>query len=316
MAWLGSHDYITPSMNASMENAEGIVDYYLNKVTAHQGDNAGILALKNAVATKAGQFLDIRAKYSGDIGAKLAQTEDQNSIRGDMKDTLWEAFNLVIPINGKGTLGFNTIYANGTDELYNGKHLNMVAGLGGLSNLMNANGCAAAGTVISNYRTTIINRHTAQQTAIQLINDDVISEKQLVTDLSAIINQGRGYLIFNYGGTVGYEASVNMYFPLNLLQSHPTGHYQRIIPAGSFRRMCIHIFKPGEMAELIVGDKDVWVSTAADADHPQPTGYYAIAGSHVTVNPSVFGDPAKKFIIATNLDLTDSTDLIFNIIKP
>ena len=66
--WQGSHDFITPSMKASPENAEGIVDYYLNKVTAHQGDNAGILALKNAVATKAGQFLDIRAKYSGDIG--------------------------------------------------------------------------------------------------------------------------------------------------------------------------------------------------------------------------------------------------------
>jgi hypothetical protein len=315
--WLGSHDYISPSMGQSFDNAEGIVDWYINKLTQHQGDDLGILALLTAISTKGTQFLDIIGKYSGDIDAKLAQTGDKNILIHDMKDNYHASQNIVIPVHGIDSLEFKAIYGGGTDDLYNGTYNQIVAKLAGIATNMTNNGVPAGATFINAYRTTIINRHNAQQQAIQLIADDIILARQLVAQLSTLINGGRGWLTFYYTGIASdYEPLVNVFFALNLLKNHATGHYQRIIPAASFRRMCIHIFKPGEMVELIIGAENCWISTALDADHPVQNGYNAIAGSHVTVNPSVFGDPTKKFIIATNESLTANTDVIFNIIKP
>jgi len=314
--WDGSHDFIKASMKYSMDNAEGIVDYYKNKVTQHQLDDPGILNLKNLVTPKAVQFIDLCGKYSGDVSGKLAQTSAKDVLIGDMRERMTAAKNIVIPVHGLGTLEYEIIYAGGLDDLYNGTYNQVIARLLGIANKMTLQSVPAAALYVNNYRTEIMNRHTSQQNDIQMITDDSILMKSLVVDLGRIINCGRGWLIFHFGGIENYETTVDSYFPLNLLRTHSTGHYQRIIPAAEFRRMCIHIFKPGERAELIVGDKDVWVSTAEDANHPQATGYHALAGSNVTIDPLLMGDPLKKYVIATNVDLTDSTDLIFNIIKP
>jgi len=171
-------------------------------------------------------------------------------------------------------------------------------------------------TAVSDYRTKIIDRDNKQHSRMDSVGQDSVKAGDFNQILTKKLYKNMGTLISQFGDNDNCEEMVKKYFPLNLLGSRAEkGHYQLMVPKATFRRICIHQWKEGEMAEMSVTGADLWISTADNANNPVTSGFLLKNGQIIIINPDQFGDLNKKFMIATNISLTDSADLIFNIVQ-
>jgi hypothetical protein len=314
--WQGGANIFIISMEASLENALNIVVYHLYILTARQGEGAGFLAMLNDFSPDALLFINAVGVLTGDKEAKVILTDAFESEFKDMPAKLDEIDSLVRLVWAVGTDEYNLIMGRTRDRFYQGAYEQRLAALEGMATEMTTQGVPDGATAALAYRTLIKNRRLTQSTRMDKVGTDNTSINALRDRLTAKLNKNRGWLIFNYAEQADFQKQINAFFPLNLLGDRSVkGHYQLITPKADFRKICIHQFKEGEMVEIIVGAANVWISMADDATLPMPLNYKAIALSHVTVDPSVFGDLTKKYVMATNTDLTTSSDIIFNIIK-
>ncbi len=316
--WLGSRNPFKRPMEESMENAVNISVYELEKYLAWK-DNAdpGFMAMYTDVKADIESLIEMNGQQEEKSTISGAQTDDLEALFTDMKPNLDEFDGLTRAIHAKGSLDYNSIWGANRYRFYKEGYQQRIAALTGLASNMTTFGVPLGAAAVTAYKEQLRLRRLAQHTAIGAGVDNSIAMKALVKILVKKFNKCRGWLNFHYAMADDCEAQVDSFFPLNLLRDHSNnGHYQLIVPSGDIRKVCIHLFKAGEMVELIIGDKDVWICTADDSHHPCTTGYLAIAGSHEIVDPTVFGDLTKKFVMGTNNNLTGSTDVIFNIIKP
>lgn len=315
--WQGASNAFIKPMEQSIENAGNIVIFHLSRLDTHKTEGTWQLAMFNDFKVPANSFLTLTGQQAGDKQAQVVLTEDFESEFKDMHTKLDEFDSLVrivLPVN---STGYNLIFGRNRDRFYQGSYQMRIDSLAGMATEMTAQTVPDAATATLAYRDEIIGKRATQSTRMTKVGTDGTSVDTLRQTLIKKLNKNLGGLKFNFGDEDNCQEIVNKYFPLNILGDRSVkGHYQLIVPKSDFRKVAIHLFKEGEMVELEIGDADVWISMADNANSPVPSGFRAIAHSVVTVNPVMFGDLTKKYIIATNVNLTISTDLIFNIIKP
>jgi len=315
--WKGGSNVFILSMEASLENALNIVVYHKNKLIARQGDGAGWMAMKDDFVPDADLFIELIGLITGDKESQTILTAAFESEFVDMPTKLDEIDSLVRLVHAVNSTEYNLIMGRTRDRFYDGSYEDRQAALLGIANEMHDQGVPDGETFALAYRTDIANKRLKQSTRITKVGTDSTSINTLRETLIRKLNKNRGWLFFNYAMDNDCQKQINAMYPLNLLGDRSVkGHYQLIIPKSDFHKICIHEFKEGEKVEIVVGDADVWISTADNASSGITSGYLALAGTTVTVDPSVFGDLSKKYIIATNVSLTTSSDIIFNIIKP
>ncbi|MEI6489293.1 MAG: hypothetical protein WCP52_10035 [Bacteroidota bacterium] len=314
--WKGSSNPFIYSMERSLQNAVSIIVYHLYRLLAHKGESAGHLAMYTDFEPAATIVINLASKKTGDKESQSVLTADFESVFRDMSTKLDDFDSLVRAVHHVNTTPYNLIMGRTRDRFYNGSYEERIGALKAMEDIMTAQLVPLGAAAVKAYRLEIEARHEAQQLAMTEVGNDATD---LMTNLAICtkkLNKNRGWLIFNHGDDDNCQAIVNTYYPLNLLGDRSAkGHYQLIVPKAEFRRICIHTFLPGESVDLVIGDADVWISMADDATHAIASGYRAVAGSTVTVNPTVFGDLTKKYVIATNASLTTSSDVIFNIVK-
>ncbi len=312
----GSKNPFIGPMEQSLTNALNIVVYHRQRCSAHSGDGTWQMAMFNDFKTPADNFIAKISAKTGDLAAQVVLTDMFESVFKDMAIKLDAADDLVIPVHGTNTPEHRIIWGPNRNRFYDGSYEERKAALTSLAAEMNTQGCTDAATYITDYITAITDARNAQANRIIKVGDDGTSIETLLNTLIKKLNKNLGVLKSNFGDDDDCEEKVNKFYPLNLLGDRTKGHYQLLVPKGEFRKVAIHTFKTGETIEIInQGDADVWLSMADNADNPVSAGYVALANSSQTKEPSVLGDLTKKYIIATNNNLTTSTDIIFNIKK-
>ena len=315
--WSGAANVFVVSMEISLENALSIVVYHLTRLIARQGDGTGFMDMLNDFQGPANKFIGFMGQQTTDKEAQTILTEDFESEFKDMSANLDNFDSLVRDIFPVNSTPYNLIMGRTRDRFYIGSYNQRIGALTGMANEMNDQGVPLGQTAVLAYRDSIVDKHTTQQTRMDKVGAGSINIDDLRNTLIKKLNKDRGWLLFNYGDGDDCQTQVNKFYPLNILGDRSVkGHYQLIVPKADFRKICIHLFTDLEMVDLVIGDEDVWISTAANANNPVASGYRAIAGTTVRVSPTVFGDLTLKYIIATSISLTGSSDVIFNIVKP
>jgi hypothetical protein len=212
---------------------------------------------------------------------------------------------------------YNMIWGRTRSRFYHGSYNARLGALDGLANAMTEQGVPLGATAVIAYHDNIVARHNEQQKRMSAKDGNRIDINTLRKILIKKLNKNRNGLMYFFGDDDLCEQIVKNYFPINLLGDRSIkGHHQLIVPKRSFRKIGIHTFKEGEKIKIEVSGSDVWICTADDAKRGKKSGYKAVNGTHVIIEPSELGDLNKKFLIATNDSLTASCNLIFNIIKP
>ena len=315
--WQGAYNWFIYPMEGSLENSVNIVVYHLFRLDKHKTDGPWQLAMFNDFSVPANQYISKFGLLEGDKEAQTKLTDFFESEFKEMSiklDGFDDLVRLVHPVNSEK---YDLIWGDTRDRFYKGSYELRLANLEGLATEMTTQLVPDGATAVLDYRTLIITKHKTQQERIDAVGLDRQAMNQLRQILIKKLNKNRGGLIFNFGDYDDCQRRVNSYFPLNILGDRSMkGHYQLIIPKSDFRKICIHGWKPGEKIYLEVVGADLWISTADNANGPITSGYHAVAGTAVMIDPLLIGDLTKKYVIATNVSLTDSCDLIFNIIKP
>jgi len=316
LGWQGSGNPLIRPMEESVANANNIVIYHYDVLTIRQGEDAGILAMHTDLKPHVLTLESLLGKQESDKPAQTAQTDNAESAFAQMASKLDEFEVLTTAIHPLHSLPYNIIWGNNRNRFYNGTYLQRLSSLVGLAASMTAQAVPLGAAAVTAYHDDIKARQLAQKKMIVATGDDSLKIKETIQILIKKLNKNLGWLKFYFGDEDDCQASINEFFPLNLITNKSSkGHYQLLVPKGDFRKICIHTFKTGEKIDIKVGASDVWISTANDASSPIPSGYKAIAGSTVTIDPSLLGDLTKKYIMATNVNLTTTCDLIFNIVK-
>ena len=314
--WQGAYNVFIIAMEIGLPNALAIVVYHLFRLDKHKTDGPTQLAMFNDFSVPAQQFISKMGTLTGDKEAQVQLTDIFESEFKDMSSMLDKFDDMTRVVHGKNTDEYKLIWGSTRNRFYQGGYDERLAALEGLATEMTTQTVPLGATAVLDYRTLIIQKHQTQANRIDSVGSDRVAIDQLRQILIKKLNKNRGGLIFSFGDLDDCQRRVNSYFPLNLLGDRSVkGHHQLIIPHGDFREVCIHTFLPNDKVELQIGGADVWISTSDNANAGITSGYHGVAGTSLTVLPSVFGDLTKKHIIATNVNLTESCDLIFNIIK-
>ena len=314
--WIGIRNPFTAPMERSVTNADNIIIYHLFRLNVHKTEGAWQLAMYNDFATPANAFISAVGTLSGDKEAQTVLTSAFESVFKDMPSQLDIMDDLTRLVHAVNSDPYKLIWGRTRDRFYMGSYSDRIAALLGLANEMTAQTVPDGATAALAYKASIETAHADQQNRMTKVGTDSSSVEALRQTLIKKLNKNRGILISNFAELSNYDQLMEGYFPLNLLGDHAAkGHYQLIIPSGEFRKICIHTFKANEKIDIVGGDTDVWISTADNANNPISSGYKAVAGVTTRISPSELGDLTKKYVIATNNNLTTSCDLIFNIVK-
>jgi len=304
------------SMELSIENALGIIIYHLARLFLHKGDGTWQLDMYNDFEVPANKFISLVGLKSGDSAMQKSHTFLLESVFSDMSINLKKFDTLTRAVHDVDTSEYSDIWFAGRSIFYQGSYNIRLTALEGLANRMSLKNVPLGAAAVTDYHASIKARFAQQQDTMGKINVVAKEVEETRQILIKKLYKNCGGLIFHFGDDNDCQSKVSGYFPLNLLGDRSSkGHNQLIVPKGDFRKVCIHIFKAGEKVEIIALGADVWISTADDADHPIASGYKAVNGTRVSIDPLLLGDLSKKYIMATNVNLTDSCDLIFNIVK-
>jgi hypothetical protein len=314
--WTGAMNPFIKSMERSVAIAVLIVSYHLSRLLAHKDEGVWQLAMYNDFQTQANNFITMAGTKSGDLETQTVLTGVFESVFQDMAVKLGELDDLVRPVHGVHTNEYNLIWGRTLNRFYHGTYEDRIGALTTLAADMTTYTVPDGNIAVLAYIAEINAAHLAQRNRMTKEGNDAIAVNELRTTLTRKLYKNLGGLIFNFGDLADCEAKVKKYFPLNLVGDHfQKGHYQLIVPKGEFRRICIHTFKEGEMVFVSASGANVWISLADNADHAVYEGYLANDNDPQTIAPAVIGDLEKKYLIATNANLEESCDLIFNIIK-
>ncbi len=315
--WQGAYNSFNIPMEKNHENSANITSYHLYRLDKHKIDGPWQLAMYNDFSVPANQYI---AKFGLLEGDKEAQTKLTEYFETEFKEmsTKLDGFDdlvrLIHPVNSEK---YDLIWGRTRERFYQGSYEIRLANLEGLATEMTTQLVPDGAAAVLAYKADIIAKHKTQQDRMDAVNIDLQAMNQLRKILIKKLHKNKGGLIFNFGDYDDCQRRVNSYFPLNLLGDRSLkGHYQLIVPKSNFRKICIHTWKLGEKVHIEAVGADLWISTAENADGPITSGYHIAAGTSITIDPLLLGDLTKKYVIATNVSLTDSCDLIFNIIKP
>ena len=97
------------------------------------------------------------------------------------------------------------------------------------------------------------------------------------------------------------------FFPMDLIyKAEHEKRYGLLVPAHTFRKICIHLFKVGETVTLMnKGMIDLQVALSPKSKTLPETWYNLPAGTTVTINPALLGNITYKFMLVKNQDLTE-----------
>jgi hypothetical protein len=217
------------------------------------------------------------------------------------------------PVNSED---YRIIWGANRNRFYTGNYQGRLAELKALADVMTAKSVPLGATAVMDYHASIIAHHNEQQKTMTKVGNDAKEVEKYRQILIQKLYKNCGGLIFHFGDDEDCQTKVNGYFPLNLLGDRSIkGHYQLIVPKAEFRKIGMHTFKAGEKVEITATGADVWLSMADNSNHSIASGYKAVNGATVNIDPLLLGDLTKKYIIATNVNLTTSCDLILNINK-
>ena len=314
--WQGvSNPFIKP-MKKSLPIAVSIVSYHLSRLLFHKDDSALQLAMYDEFKIHAEAFID---NFGGRLGDKITQvqlTKIFKSVFKDMATKLDDFDSLSRAVHRVNSKEYLLIWGRNRYRFYKGSYEDRKGALVALAKAMTAQGVPDGATAVMEYHAEIIDNHSKQQVRMAKVGTDTISVYELRKILIKKLNKNRGTLIHIFGDSDYCEDIVKRYFPINLMgNKNDPGHHQLIIPKADFRKICIHLFKSTEKIEILAEDADIWICLADNANHPITSGFLAKKGIKYVIYPNQLGDLTKKYVIATNASLTESSDLIFNIRK-
>ena len=105
------------------------------------------------------------------------------------------------------------------------------------------------------------------------------------------------------------------YFPMELIyKATHEKSYTEQVPKREKRKICIKHFKPGDTVTMEnLANVDLWVAITQTAKSEPTTWYLLPAGTIVTINPSLLGNIAYKFVMVKNDDFNTTGDIKFTI---
>ncbi len=304
-------------MNVSIPNSVGIVRYHLIRAEAHKGDSPLILAMYNDFSVPANQYIDLFGDRTGDKSTQVILTDIFKLEFKDMSKNLKKFNQLTLDVLDVDSDDYRLIWGFNRNRFYKGSYESRLAALAGLAKIMADKNVPLGATAVLDYRTDIINKHNAQQVGMDLVGNDTGAMYALNHILTKKLNKNRGVLFSLYGDDDDCEDKVKKFYPLNLLGSRSEfGHNQLIVPHSDFRRVCIHLPKEGETLDVLATGGDAWIALGDNANNPITSGFLAKDGVQTKgLKFDALGDITKKFIMATNVSLSNSCDLILNINK-
>ena len=316
IGWIAARNSFTYILERSGVFALMIISYHLSRLFAHKGDGVWQLAMYNDFEPHATAYMDYVGAKKGDIKAQVELTGDFESEFKDMATKLDDFDSLTRDVHPVNSTPYNLIWGHNRYDFYNGSYDSRIAALLGLSKEMTTQTVPLGSAAVLAYRTEIMDKHTAQRNRMVKVGNDRISLSDLIHILAKKLDKNLSGLKFYFGDLDNCEEIVKTYFPINLLGDHGvSGHYQFIVSIADFKRVCIHLPKKGEQYYILVTGGDALIGSADNADNPITSGYLAKDGVGAYVDPEQIGDITKKVIVVTNKSLTNSIDLIFNIIK-
>jgi len=314
--WSGVSNPFENPMNASIPNSVGIVTYVNEMLYAHKGDGPLQLAMYNDFSVPAGAYIALFGDRTGDQAAQVELTDIFKIEFKDMAAQIKKFKKFVLDIYDEDSDEYRIIWGKNLNRFYRGSYDSRIGALQGLATKMTEKTVPLGAAAVLAFRTNIITKHATQHVGMDQVGNDTNSVYSSRKVLIKKLNKVRGILLGIYGDDDDCEAKVKRFFPVNLLGNRfVPGHHQLLVPKASFRRVCIHLPKKGETYEALVTGGDVWVATADNSNNPVASGYLFKDGVKVIIDPEDIGDITKKFIMATNVSLTTTVDLIFNIIK-
>ena len=314
--WSGAANVMIASMEKSLENAVNIVVFHLYWLELHKDDGEMQMAMYMDFLPKATNFINAVSAQTGDKEAQTVLTEALESVFMDMSPNLDNFDSLTRDVHHVNTEEYNIIWGRNRNRFYEGSYEQRLGALLALSTEMTSQTVPLGSAAVLAYRTLIMNKQANQKARMSKVGEDNTSVEELRQILIKKLNKNRGGLIYLFGDDDDCQKHVNQYFPLSLMGDRSVwGHYQLMIPKGDFRKICMHLFKTGEKIEITPMGSDIWICSADNTNNPMASGYKAIDGQTVTINPTLIGDLNKKIIMATNMNLTSQCNLIFNIIK-
>jgi len=316
IGWTGGKNPIKFSMEQSVDNSTGITRYVLIRFDAHKGDSPAMLAMYNELKPPAETYLDLVGDRTGDESAQVQLTGIVKLKIKEMAPSLKKFNRLVLDIYEEDSDEYKLIWGANRNRFYRGSFESRIQALTGMAAEMTTQAVPLGTAAVSTFKTELLAKYGTQQTRMNKVDGDtaeIITQRDF---LSKLIFKCLGVLIQAYGLLDNSEELIKQFFPLNLMGNRIVfGHHQLLVPMGSFRRVCIRTFKHGDTIEVLVIGGDVWLALTNNSNNPAATGYLAKDGNKVIITPEDMGDIADKFVMATNVNLTKTVDLIFNIIK-
>jgi len=316
IGWTGGKNPIRFSMEKSVDNSTGITRYFLIRADANKGVSPAMLAMYNEFKVPAEAYLDKVGDRTGDESAQVQLTGIVKVKIKEMAPNLKKFNRLVLDIYEEDSDEYKLIWGKNRNRFYNGSFESRIEALTGLAAEMTTQAVPLGATAVLNAKTELLAKYGTQQTRMNKVDADtaaIISQREYLIKL---LFKCYGVLIQTYGLNDNAEELIQQFFPLNLMGNRIVfGHHQLLVPMGSFRRVCIRTFKKGDTIEVLVIGGDVWLALTDNSDNPVTSGYLAKDGMKAIITPEDMGDIADKFVMATNVNLTKTVDLIFNIIK-
>ncbi len=101
------------------------------------------------------------------------------------------------------------------------------------------------------------------------------------------------------------------FFPMTLIyKAEHEKRYGLLVPAHTFRKICIHLFKVGETVTLSnKGLVALQIALSSSSKTLPVTWYILPAGTTITINFALLGNISNKFMLVKNVDLTENGSL-------
>ncbi|MEI8203094.1 MAG: hypothetical protein WCH34_08795 [Bacteroidota bacterium] len=303
------------AMESSIPNAAEISEVVATNVFNKKGTDTRINDLNTYYAPKNAAF---QVEVAKQIADKLFQQSATKQIVTTVKGTKLELKSWkkqIVAVYDEGTEEYDRLLIGGLSSFYQGSRK---ARLMRINALITAIGDDASLATLKAQIQLFADAFTAKK-------GNQAEDKQAVKDDTSDINTLRNTCIkglwYVYCGLImvfiDNPSKALAFFPMELIyKATREKKYTMLVPAHIIKKICIHLFKAGEMVTMTNnGSVELKVGLALKANSNVLVWYTLAAGQTVKVNPISLGNVAYKYVMVKNEDLETRGDITF-IISP
>ena len=306
-------NYFRTAMKISNPLAVIISQFVRDMLFTNQAVDARILALFTYYNPLNIALAAIAARRDADLIAKKAATKQVVTTVAGMKIAVRSWVRQILMVYEQDSERYDELLIGGRKEFYSGSRASRLIRVNALVVAIGTDASLADLKLEVQAHADAMSGKTLTQTGKKGAVDTDITALNNAVDAAA---EGVWYCFHGLMMVfISTPKKALAYFPMELIyKALHEKFYTLRVPKREKRKICMRYFKPGDtvtMENLSTVDLLVAITQTAKSE---PTLWYLLpAGAIVTLNPSVLGNIAYKFVMVKNDDFNTTGDIKFTI---